>query len=482
MYNSYGSLFFSEENIDQALSYHQKALSIRKELFKDSHPEIAQSLTNIGNCYTAVQQYEKAIRAFEYAETILKNVYGSRHPALAKAYNNLGSCHLESGNYQAALTAYDQALAALDFKEAENQDYKRFSAPIDLLTILFSKGQLLHQQFEQSNEIDHLKQSLKSYQNAIDLIENLRMGYHSTRSKLWLNGFINRVFEQAIQVCYLLANSNQSASNEKEAYIIQAFQYAEKNKAFVLLESVRSMQAKQFSGLPDSVIQKEQLLQQQLTEKERQIYLIKNNAVGLPNITDSLENELFALDQRFKAFKGQLKIKYPNYFSAFYDVEPISIEKLQNDLIDENQMLIEFFLGDHQLFIFSITKAEINLTARKLELPLENWVSQFRKSINSYAQEGFDQNKALQDYQKSAHLLYTILLKPPLQNQQSIEELIIIPDGVLGYLPFSGFLLDLPHPNTPLNRYPFLLKEYQISYCYSASLLYEVKKFRNFKL
>lgn len=479
VYNSYGSLYFSEENLEQALIYHQKALSIRKNSFKDFHPEIAQSLTNIGNCYTAAQQYEKAVKAFEEAELILKKIYGNRHPALAKAYNNLGSCYLECKNYLAALTAYNQALEALNFKEEESQDFRRFSTPIDLLTILFSKGQLLQQQFEQSKDINHLKQSLKSYRNAGKLIENLRMGYHSTGSKLWLNGFINRVFEQAIEACFLMANSNQLTPGEEKVYVEEAFQYAEKNKAFVLLESVRAMQTKQFSGLPDSVIQKEQLFQQLITEKERQIYLIKHSSDSLQtSITDHLKEELFVLDQRFKTFKGQLQEKYPNYFRAFYNVEPISIKKIQKDLIDENQMLIEYFLGANQLFIFSITKTEINLTAQNLELPLENWVNRFRKSIDSYTQQGLNQNKTLENYQKSAHLLYSILLKSPLQNHDSIEELIIIPDGVLGYLPFSGFLSALPPSNASFNRYPFLLQKYQISYCFSARLLHEIKNYK----
>jgi CHAT domain-containing protein len=54
------------------------------------------------------------------------------------------------------------------------------------------------------------------------------------------------------------------------------------------------------------------------------------------------------------------------------------------------------------------------------------------------------------------------------------EEIIIIPDGVLGYVPFEVLLTQPVTKPARLKNYAYWIKDKQISYCYSATLLREV--------
>ncbi len=68
--------------------------------------------------------------------------------------------------------------------------------------------------------------------------------------------------------------------------------------------------------------------------------------------------------------------------------------------------------------------------------------------------------------------MYTILLDPIRDKLPS--ELIIVPDGVLGYVSFDALLSSLPEDEAYINTFSFLIKDFQISYAYSATLLMEM--------
>ena len=58
-------------------------------------------------------------------------------------------------------------------------------------------------------------------------------------------------------------------------------------------------------------------------------------------------------------------------------------------------------------------------------------------------------------------------------NAKDIEQLIIIPDGELAHLPFETFLVEKPGKNEPYANFHYLMKDFKISYNYSATLLKE---------
>ena len=55
------------------------------------------------------------------------------------------------------------------------------------------------------------------------------------------------------------------------------------------------------------------------------------------------------------------------------------------------------------------------------------------------------------------------------------EKLIIIPDGILGYVPFEALLTEKPPRPDAMSAYKYLIQDHQISYCYSATLLKEMR-------
>ena len=80
-------------------------------------------------------------------------------------------------------------------------------------------------------------------------------------------------------------------------------------------------------------------------------------------------------------------------------------------------------------------------------------------------------------FAQSARQLYQELLFPALQNiSPSINELVIVTDGILGYVPLQILVTNDDWQNSKEARYDklaYLLYDYQISYAYSATFLQE---------
>jgi CHAT domain-containing protein len=108
-----------------------------------------------------------------------------------------------------------------------------------------------------------------------------------------------------------------------------------------------------------------------------------------------------------------------------------------------------------------------------MDFPLEEWVTNFREGVTSYhtttAAPASLVSKMTTQYVQNATQLYDKLIKPvaPYLN----EDIFIVPDGVLGYLPFEILLKDKPEKLSNFHTYPYFLKDHSLSYCYSATLL-----------
>ncbi|MEM1124472.1 MAG: CHAT domain-containing protein, partial [Bacteroidota bacterium] len=76
--------------------------------------------------------------------------------------------------------------------------------------------------------------------------------------------------------------------------------------------------------------------------------------------------------------------------------------------------------------------------------------------------------------------LYQQILQPLLKYDELPEQLVIIPDGPLYYLPFELLLTDNP-TNRKFQDFPYLLKQHAISYCFSSKAFFQLKAKRHRK-
>ena len=105
-----GGIYRDIGDHNKAIEFHQMALSIRKKILVEEHPDVAKSYTNLGLIYDRVGEYNQAKEFYKKALMIQKNIFGEENSDVAKSYNSLGLVYQRLGEYNEAKEFLEKAL------------------------------------------------------------------------------------------------------------------------------------------------------------------------------------------------------------------------------------------------------------------------------------------------------------------------------------------------------------------------------------
>jgi tetratricopeptide (TPR) repeat protein len=110
-YANIGLVYYNMGDYPKALSSHEKALAIRQQSLPPNHPDLASSYMSIGSAYYSMGHYPKALSSYEKALAMRQHSLPPNHPDLAGSYNNIGNVYNIMGDYPKALPSYEKAFA-----------------------------------------------------------------------------------------------------------------------------------------------------------------------------------------------------------------------------------------------------------------------------------------------------------------------------------------------------------------------------------
>ena len=94
----------------KARELYERALRINEREFGPDHPQAARILTNLGNAWSDLGQPAKARELYERALRISEREFGPDHPQIARILTNLGSAWIALGQPAKARELYERAL------------------------------------------------------------------------------------------------------------------------------------------------------------------------------------------------------------------------------------------------------------------------------------------------------------------------------------------------------------------------------------
>lgn len=100
--NNLSEIYHHLGQLDNALEYQLKAVSIRKEVLKKNHPDLAESYNNLAAIYWLRNQFDKALEYQLKAVNICEKVLNKNHPRLAVSYNVLSLIYLDLKQFELA--------------------------------------------------------------------------------------------------------------------------------------------------------------------------------------------------------------------------------------------------------------------------------------------------------------------------------------------------------------------------------------------
>jgi tetratricopeptide (TPR) repeat protein len=465
-YLSIGLFYYNKGDYDHALDYYQKALSIQLKTLGEKHPDAAYSYNNIGCAYNKKGDYDKALEYHRKALSIQLEVLGEKHPDVAITYQNMGQVYFKQDNPAKALQYYQKSIVAFiqDFNKTNiyaNPTLISINSDPNLLTSLELKAEALQKLYiEKSKNLKDLLCVVSTYELASNLIHKMKISYQSESSQLLLGEQAFKIYTKAISTVLHLYTLTH-----KDEYKEKAFTFSERSKASVLLQTLSESQAKQFAGIPSDLLEKERDLKIDLAFYEKNLF--EEQSKGKKGVHSKItlwEDKLFNLKRESDALIKRFETDYPEYYDLKYKISIISPKEIQKKLLDKDDVLVEYFIGDSSIYIFTLTKQRLDVSTVKRD-------TLFEKQIKSMKEGLTKKNYAL--YTENAYRLYQTLIEP-IKTTITNKNLIIIPDGISGYIPFETLLTQKADKNNKdYRQLAYLIKDNQITYDYSSTLLYE---------
>jgi len=106
-----GSSEKHQAKLDEALALHRQALDIRRAVFGDQHPAVANSLCNLGEARRFGGDLPAAESHYRQCLALLRELVGDDHPTVSHALAGLGRVLLDRGEPKAAVDLLRHALA-----------------------------------------------------------------------------------------------------------------------------------------------------------------------------------------------------------------------------------------------------------------------------------------------------------------------------------------------------------------------------------
>lgn len=363
-------------------------------------------------------------------------MYGLLHP---KAFDHrlipenfmICKCQFENGHIEISKTCYDELL--------ETQYISAFG---DIYwEVLSDRGKIAEVESDTNKALDF-------YRKAVDAIESLRATINTEASRIGFVGNKQKVYHQMVAALY------------SDGQYTSAFEYVERSKSRALVDLLATKQDivvsnemyVQANTIIDSTSLLNELGKAELEEKTLNVSTPnENSTTDTDNAT--LPVQITQRTGRSVTIKEKIKNEIPELASLVtVSVSPVS--EIQ-DNIGSDETLIEYYYHSDVLYAFILTNKE--LKSAKLD-------------GNGLIEEIEDLRSKLQDpkslrYIEQSQKAYQRLVRP-IEHLIGTQKLVIVPHGILHYLPFSAL-------NSGHN---YLIDKYSISYLPSASVMKFLKQ------
>ncbi|MEL7530230.1 MAG: CHAT domain-containing protein [Bacteroidota bacterium] len=449
----------------------QKQLALAKTFaerhFSPQDPKNARVDMLASELELAKKDYKRAEAAALRARNHYQQANGNNINRLASTYNMLGQITLAQKQWQKAHQYFQQSIShiypAYDSQKGAPQPSPQtiIQSPGRLITVLYNQALTYHREGLASGDTLLWIQASEALNTSMAWIAYSRSALQEPEDRSRLTNFRFRVYELAMANAYQLSQ----ASNNPHWQAL-SLEIAERSRANLLWESLQKDQILNPTALPQSIIKEQNRI-------ESSIHLARNDWFSLwqrdkqhPDLT-ILQNEVVRLQLSQDSLQYVISRQYPDYHTLKYQQEVPSLDRIQKNLAGDHQLL-EYFYTDTVLYLLQIQSTDFHIHRIRLEEDFSNTLSLWQQQL---------QNPALSSPQSLAEQGYHIFQKllPFDLDSDSIQSLLIIPDGPLTQLPFELLVREAASPND-YRDIPYLFEQSNIRYAYAAWTLLANKK------
>ncbi|MGB2906638.1 MAG: tetratricopeptide repeat protein, partial [Candidatus Aminicenantaceae bacterium] len=384
--NNIGIIYKEYGNFKKALEFLFEALRIDRKAENDDFCAI--DLINIGTIYRKLAalskdmgDFEKSIQFFEESLGLAQK-NGDIDTEIA-ALNNLGDLFIQLGDYEAALKYLNKGI------EKANAAKKIYYTGVLCNNIGFA-----------SHELRDSKASLKCYYDAVDIgleissydilweaYYGLGLCYEKAgsdikaseyfqmsadvidklRSRITLDvdkaGFAKdktQVYHKLVELYFRHFNSSHSPYHIKSI-----FKTIERAKARAFLDLLNEANVIIQDKLTPELVEQENKISESIATELNKLARENHSIAGRELILKHLD----LLEDKYTSFMNKVRVEIPE-LSEIVSPEPCSLEQVQSILLNNETILLEYFVGNDRSFLLAITEND----SRLCELPARQYI------------------------------------------------------------------------------------------------------------
>lgn len=501
----------SSYGYSKALSHFQKVYQVLSEDFND--PNLSYiTLYNIGVSHFHLQQYDSSFyylkksaeqnplstvsdsiqmartKIYFGVEDLMKNenasaekffdeamesyrrFIGDKHYETHVSYRIIGEAYEKTSDYDMALQHYQNGLVALyeNFNSNniyDNPVWETIENTEPALFILFRKAGTLFSRYINDGKIEDLDVAFEIYLSGYNLMQELLNSQKMNQS--YVSSFQNfkKGFQESVE-CAIEAH----AQLKKPKYLNGAFSFIEQSKYFLLLKAMQNAELKEKLGENITLFDAERSLSSEIEMLKHQL----NRAGQMPpDKAFEIQNSLLAKVVEKTELSGFIHQSAERTNANLFH-QHVSLAIVQDEILDDHEMVIEYFSGKDFILALAISKENVSTFKIFKTKELIGNITDYRKSLATAEVN----QKSYKDFVKSSYFLYHHLFEPIVMSLPELEEshikrFTIISDDELAYLPFEAFTTQKAD-SSQINYWgmPYLCKEVTLNYALSMNILY----------
>jgi CHAT domain-containing protein/predicted negative regulator of RcsB-dependent stress response len=412
----------------KALEFYNQSLPLTRQVGDKSQEAV--TLNNIGGIYSDLGEKQKALEFYNQSLPLRQKVGDKSGEAVT--LNNIGKVYSDLGEKQKALEFYNQSLPLSRQVGDKSQE----------AITLYNFASL-------ERDRGNLNQSLTNIEAAINIIEELRTRITSQDLRASYFATVQNYYKFYIDLLMRLHKTNPS-----QGYNAKALHISERARARSLLEILSEAHANIRQGVDPKLLEQEQTLQQQLNAAEQNRVKLLNSQYTDKQL-DEIKQQIETTLTQLQNIEAQIKAKSPRYAAIKYP-QPLTLKEIQQQVLDDNTLLLEYSLGEKSSYLWAVTKTSIT----SYELPKS-------ADIEAAAKAYYQQLTSEQIPDPEIGMKLSQMLLAPVANQLGNKRLLVVSDGALQSIPFAA----LPIPTSEAKELTPLLVQNEIVSLPSASTI-----------
>jgi CHAT domain-containing protein/tetratricopeptide (TPR) repeat protein len=450
---------------DRAEPLLRQVQEIRRKELGEHHPDYASSLINLGQLYRARGQNGRAERLYRQALGIIKQARPERHSEYVRILNNLARLYDAQGDDARAEPLYRQAIAALcRDEEGPPVEVEQLTAadvrPVaGAVTPLANYCGFVGHRLGSHPTVAQLRAADHAFALALAVRERVRQEVlEEDASKLAQGTHAADLVPRRIVLCQQLFSAEGQAADLEAALAT-----AEQGSARVFLEQLGRARALAVGGVSPQFRDQEAGLRRQLRVIE--VYLAREQAKPAaqrdPDKVGQLLDDQKRVEARLAELIRQMEREYPWYAALKYP-RPCSLAEARACLAPTEVALL-FVPGYEQSCV-------VLVEARPAEGDRARGLAVYPLPAGDEIADGIScladrETLGLMGKARATGKQAYELLLAPLKERMRGKDLVIVPGGPLGYVPFEALVED--------GR--FLIERHRVRYAPSLTALHLIR-------